>query len=124
MASTGLSPKTSFLYAFDGGTDWKTIHVRDTSKKSDLTDTIKGIKFSNIAWLPDDGFSIRAPNEAGKYDDSQTVSIYFHAIVQRKVKTKRYLRLTSLHGTLILGCSRWQNTAHFCVRGYQANSVC
>ena len=85
MASTELSPKASFLAYMlsDGGTDWKTIHVRDTSKKSDLTDTIKGIKFSNIAWLPDESgfFYSRYPqNEAGKYDDSQTVSIYFHAI--------------------------------------------
>lgn len=90
----------------DGGTDWKTIHVRDTSKKSDLTDIIKGIKFSNIAWLPDESgfFYSRYPqNEAGKYDDSQTVSIYFHAIGTAQSEDKKVLRLTiNLHGTLIL----------------------
>ena len=94
MASTELSPKASFLAYMlsDGGTDWKTIHVRDTSKKSDLTDTIKGIKFSNIAWLPDESgfFYSRYPqNEAGKYDDSQTVSIYFHAIGTAQSEDKK-----------------------------------
>ncbi|GFD84598.1 prolyl endopeptidase [Alteromonas sp. KUL150] len=85
MASTELSPKASYLAYMlsDGGTDWKTIHLRNTSNKSDLTDTIKGIKFSNIAWLPDESgfFYSRYPkNDAGEYDDSQTVAIYFHAI--------------------------------------------
>lgn len=94
MASTELSPKASFLAYMlsDGGTDWKTIHVRDTSKKSDLTDTIKGIKFSNIAWLPDESgfFYSRYPqNVAGKYDDSQTVSIYFHAIGTAQSEDKK-----------------------------------
>ena len=94
MASTELSPKASFLAYMlsDGGTDWKTIHVRDTSKKSDLTDTIKGTKFSNIAWLPDESgfFYSRYPqNEAGKYDDSQTVSIYFHAIGTAQSEDKK-----------------------------------
>ncbi|NKX31815.1 S9 family peptidase, partial [Alteromonadaceae bacterium A_SAG1] len=94
MASTELSPKASFLAYMlsDGGTDWKTIHVRDTSKKSDLTDTIKGNKFSNIAWLPDESgfFYSRYPqNEAGKYDDSQTVSIYFHAIGTAQSEDKK-----------------------------------
>jgi len=94
MASTELSPKASFLAYMlsDGGTDWKTIHVRDTSKKSDLTDIIKGIKFSNIAWLPDESgfFYSRYPqNEAGKYDDSQTVSIYFHAIGTAQSEDKK-----------------------------------
>ena len=94
MASTELSPKASFLAYMlsDGGTDWKTIHVRDTSKKSDLTDTIKGIKFTNIAWLPDESgfFYSRYPqNDAGKYDDSQTVSIYFHAIGTAQSEDKK-----------------------------------
>jgi len=85
MASTELSPKASYLAYMlsDGGTDWKTIHLRNTSNKSDLTDTIKGIKFSNIAWLPDESgfFYSRYPiNDAGEYDDSQTVAIYFHEV--------------------------------------------
>ena len=102
MASTELSPKASFLAYMlsDGGTDWKTIHVRDTSKKSDLTDTIKGIKFSNIAWLPDESgfFYSRYPqNEAGKYDDSQTVSIYFHAIGTAQSEDKKVFAFDNKH---------------------------
>ena len=85
MASTELSPKASYLAYMlsDGGTDWKTIHIRETSNKSDLTDVIKGVKFSNVAWLPDESgfFYSRYPEkDAGEFDDSQTVSIYFHAI--------------------------------------------
>ncbi|HBL21891.1 MAG TPA: S9 family peptidase, partial [Alteromonas mediterranea] len=36
MASTELSPKASYLAYMlsDGGTDWKTIHIRETSNKS------------------------------------------------------------------------------------------
>ncbi|WP_334020192.1 prolyl oligopeptidase family serine peptidase [Alteromonas sp. S015] len=94
MASTELSPKASYLAYMlsDGGTDWKTIHIRNTSSKSDLTDTIKGIKFTNIAWLPDESgfFYSRYPkNKAGKYDDSQTVSIYFHAIGTAQSEDKK-----------------------------------
>ena len=94
MASTELSPKASYLAYMlsDGGSDWKTIHIRNTSSKSDLTDTIKGIKFTNIAWLPDESgfFYSRYPqNEAGKYDDSQTVSIYFHAIGTAQSEDKK-----------------------------------
>lgn len=94
MASTELSPKASYLAYMlsDGGTDWKTIHIRNTSSKSDLTDTIKGIKFTNIAWLPDESgfFYSRYPqNDAGKYDDSQTVSIYFHAIGTAQSEDKK-----------------------------------
>jgi len=84
MASTELSPKASFLAYMlsDGGTDWKTIHVRDTSKKSDLTDTIKGDESGFF-------YSRYPQNEAGKYDDSQTVSIYFHAIGTAQSEDKK-----------------------------------
>ena len=85
MASSEVSPKASYLAYLlsDGGTDWKTIHVRDTKSKSDLIDVIEGVKFTNVAWLPDESgfYYSRYPlNEAGKYDDSQTVSIYFHKL--------------------------------------------
>jgi len=102
MASTELSPKASYLAYMlsDGGSDWKTIHIRNTSSKSDLTDTIKGIKFTNIAWLPDESgfFYSRYPqNEAGKYDDSQTVSIYFHAIGTAQSEDKKVFAFDNKH---------------------------
>ena len=94
MASTELSPKASYLAYMlsDGGTDWKTIHIRSTTNKSDLTDTVKGIKFSNIAWLPDESgfFYSRYPkNESGKYDDSKSVSIYFHTLGTAQSEDKK-----------------------------------
>ena len=85
MASSEVSPNASYLAYLlsDGGTDWKTIHIRDTKTKNDLSDVIDGVKFTNVAWLPDESgfFYSRYPlNAAGEYDDSQTVSIYFHEL--------------------------------------------
>jgi len=85
MASSEVSPNASYLAYLlsDGGTDWKTIHIRDTKTKIDLSDVIEGVKFTNVAWLPDESgfFYSRYPlNAAGEYDDSQTVSIYFHKL--------------------------------------------
>lgn len=85
MASSEVSPNASYLAYLlsDGGTDWKTIHIRDTKTKNDLSDVIEGVKFTNVAWLPDESgfFYSRYPlNAAGEYDDSQTVSIYFHEL--------------------------------------------
>ena len=85
MASSEVSPNASYLAYLlsDGGTDWKTIHIRDTKTKIDLSDVIEGVKFTNVAWLPDESgfFYSRYPlNAAGEYDDSQTVSIYFHEL--------------------------------------------
>ncbi|WP_235207818.1 MULTISPECIES: prolyl oligopeptidase family serine peptidase [unclassified Alteromonas] len=85
MASTEVSPQAGYLaYTLsDGGSDWKTVHVRDVSTKQDMNDIVSGVKFTNIAWLPDEtGFyySRYPQDENGEYDDSQTVSIYFHQL--------------------------------------------
>lgn len=56
MVLIELSFKVLFLVYmfFDGGIDWKIIYVCDISKKLDLIDIIKGIKFLNIVWLFDE----------------------------------------------------------------------
>ena len=36
-----------------GGSDWETIHVRDSSSGRDLSDQVRWVKFSNIAWTRD-----------------------------------------------------------------------
>ena len=85
MADFYISPKAKFLayHLSDGGTDWKTIHIRNTQTKTDLDDVIDGVKFTNTAWLPDEsGFYYsrypKAPD--GRWDDSASVSIYFHQL--------------------------------------------
>ncbi|WP_239059238.1 prolyl oligopeptidase family serine peptidase [Alteromonas hispanica] len=85
MASTEVSPKAGYLAYMlsDGGSDWSTIHVRDVNTKQDTNDFLSGVKFTNIAWLPDEtGFyySRYPKDENGEYDDSKTVSIYFHQL--------------------------------------------
>ncbi|WP_188762687.1 prolyl oligopeptidase family serine peptidase [Sandarakinorhabdus glacialis] len=53
----------------DGGTDWRTIKVRDVATGTDLTDTIEWAKFTGIAWTRDGGgfyysrFAAPAPGE-------------------------------------------------------------
>jgi len=37
----------------DGGSDWRTIKVRDVATGTDLEDEVRWVKFSPIAWLPD-----------------------------------------------------------------------
>ncbi|WP_231616081.1 prolyl oligopeptidase family serine peptidase [Novipirellula artificiosorum] len=37
----------------DGGSDWRTWRVRDVETGDDLPDTVRWVKFSGIAWMPD-----------------------------------------------------------------------
>lgn len=94
MASTEVSPKASYLAYMlsDGGTDWKTIHVRNIESKTDMTDVIEGVKFTGVSWLPDESgfyYSRYPKNAQGKYDDSQNVSIYFHQLGTLQADDKR-----------------------------------
>lgn len=85
MAGFEVSPKANYLAynLSDGGTDWKSIHIRNTNTKDDLSDVIEGVKFTNVAWLPDETgfFYSRYPQDSNqKWDDSKAVSIYFHKL--------------------------------------------
>lgn len=68
----------------DGGTDWRTIKVRDTATGQDLPDSIEWAKYTEIAWKADgSGFfyaRYAAPTASkftGKSDNHQ---IYFHRL--------------------------------------------
>jgi prolyl oligopeptidase len=37
----------------EGGSDWETLHVREVDTTKDLSDTVKWVRFSNIAWTKD-----------------------------------------------------------------------
>ncbi len=66
----------------DGGTDWDVWRIRNTATGVDEAELIRGTKFTGAAWLPDASgfFYSRYPKKAdGEYDDSQQVSVYFHA---------------------------------------------
>lgn len=85
MAGYEISPqanKVAYMTS-DGGSDWKTIHIRDIATGEDSKESLSGVKFTNISWLPDESgfFYSRYPkNAAGQWDDKQTVSIYFHQL--------------------------------------------
>ncbi|WP_310496152.1 prolyl oligopeptidase family serine peptidase [Sandarakinorhabdus sp.] len=73
------------LYAVqDGGTDWRTLKVRDVATGADLPDTIEWVKSSALAWKKDgSGFYYsRFPETNGpKYlAVSLNQKLYFHAL--------------------------------------------
>jgi len=77
---------TKLLYAIqDGGTDWRTLKVRDVASGQDLPDTIKWSKFSSLTWAHDgSGFFYArypAPKAGAMYQQaSRNQSIYFHRL--------------------------------------------
>ncbi|MFC4291049.1 prolyl oligopeptidase family protein [Sphingorhabdus arenilitoris] len=68
----------------DGGSDWRTIRVLDVVTGKVLTDEIKWAKFTNIAWVGNEGFlysRFAEPKEGEAFQElnfNQTV--YFHKI--------------------------------------------
>jgi len=57
IALSGFSPSSDGKYVAygqsEGGSDWSTYHIRDVDAASDLSDVIKWVKFSSIAWTKD-----------------------------------------------------------------------
>ncbi len=65
----------------DGGTDWKTWHIRNVDTGEDLADSINRCKFTGVSWSKNSGgfFYSRYPaGEDGRGDGSKTTSVYFH----------------------------------------------
>ncbi len=69
----------------DGGSDWRTIKVRDVATGKDLDDEVRWVKFSPIAWLPDGSgfFYCRYDHPAAGQELSETnyfQKLFFHRI--------------------------------------------
>ncbi|HEY6663449.1 MAG TPA: prolyl oligopeptidase family serine peptidase [Sphingomicrobium sp.] len=77
---------TKLLYSIqDGGTDWRTLKVRDVATGKDLADEVKWVKFSNLSWAKDgSGFyysRFPAPKSAGTYQSlNEHQNIYLHKL--------------------------------------------
>ena len=77
---------TKLLYAIqDGGTDWRTLKVRDVATGKDMADEVKWVKFSGLAWAKDgSGFyysRFPQPKSGGTYQSlNQNQQIYFHKL--------------------------------------------
>jgi prolyl oligopeptidase len=69
----------------DGGTDWRTIKVRNVATGADLPDTVEWAKFTGIAWLKDgSGFfysRFAAPAAGEKYQSTNlNQQLMFHGL--------------------------------------------
>lgn len=69
----------------EGGSDWRTVYVRDLKTGKDLDDELKWIKFSGMSWK-DDGFfysRYNEPEEGGELSAKND----FHQVYYHKVGT-------------------------------------
>jgi prolyl oligopeptidase len=77
---------TKLLYAIqDGGTDWRTLKVRDVAIGQDTADEVKWVKFSGLSWAKDgSGFyysRFPEPKAEGTYQSlNENHEIYFHKL--------------------------------------------
>ena len=75
-----------FLYAVqDGGSDWRTLKVIDVTSGAALSDEIKWVKFSGLAWKADgSGFfysRFPEPSKDGKFQSLNTnQAVWFHTL--------------------------------------------
>ncbi|MBL0925165.1 MAG: S9 family peptidase [Sphingomonadaceae bacterium] len=80
------SPNGKLLaYAIqDGGSDWRTIRVLDTTTGKNIGADIKWAKFTNIAWVGNEGFLYSRFAEPAKGQEFQALNenqtLYFHRI--------------------------------------------
>lgn len=85
LARINVSPNAEYVaYATsDAGSDWTKIKVRNIQSGADTSDVIEGVKFTEVAWLPNErGFyySRYPQNEDGTFNDSKPVGVYFHKL--------------------------------------------
>lgn len=88
LAATAPSPDGKYLaYALSrGGSDWQTLHVLDVATGKPLSDEVRWVKFSGIAWTNDGKgfFYSRYPEPpGGEKAISQAVvhqELYYHAL--------------------------------------------
>jgi prolyl oligopeptidase len=85
LGGYAISPDGRFVaYATaDGGSDWKTLRIRDVEHAADLPESLGLVKFTPLAWTPDArGFYYsRYPlADETRGDDSKQVSIWYHAL--------------------------------------------
>ena len=67
----------------DGGTDWRSWHVRDVATGRDLPDVLRFIKFAPVAWTADSRslYYARYPlHEDGTGDDTKQREVYRHKL--------------------------------------------
>ncbi|MEL6110923.1 MAG: S9 family peptidase, partial [Planctomycetota bacterium] len=77
---------TLIAYAIaDGGSDWRTWRVRDVASGKDTEDVVRWVKFSSVAWVPDNrGFFYSRYSEpvegAELTGTNENQRMYFHTL--------------------------------------------
>ena len=89
LAGTAVSDDgTMIAYGIaDGGSDWRTWKVRDVRTGKDLNDLVEWVKFSGVAWTPDNsGFfygRYQSPQEGEELlGTNENQQLFFHTIGQ------------------------------------------
>ncbi len=104
LAAYSVSPDGRYLAysTSDGGTDWKTIRIRDVVSATDLAETIEQIKFTSTAWGTDSrGFYYSrypAREDGHGGDDTRQVSIWYHALATPQ-ESDRFIYAVTNHLT-------------------------
>lgn len=87
LAQWVVSPEGSYVaYGIqDGGSDWRTWRVLDVETGDELTDELRWLKFTSVAWLPDEsGFFYSRYPEPQRGQEFQSLNlnqqVYFHAL--------------------------------------------
>ncbi|KAA5538762.1 S9 family peptidase [Roseiconus nitratireducens] len=87
LAGTAITDDGKYVaYALaDGGSDWRTWKVRDVASGKDTDDVVRWVKFSSVAWLPDNsGFFYSRYSEpvegAELTGTNENQRMYFHSL--------------------------------------------
>ena len=86
---------TRLLYSIqDGGTDWRTLKVRDVATGKDLADEVKWVKYSGLSWAKDgSGFyysRFPAPRAGEAYQSlNRGHAVYFHKLGTKQAADRR-----------------------------------
>ncbi len=115
----------------DGGSDWKTWHVRDVSTGNDLDGLIEGTKFTGVSWDRDSGgfYYSRYPwkegGAEGEADDSKQVKIYHHKIGEPQSSDEMAYEITD-HETRNPAAQLTEDGRYLIISvfdGYQSNGL-
>ncbi|RIU91932.1 prolyl oligopeptidase family serine peptidase [Oceanobacillus picturae] len=94
LSEDGTVAMTNYAISYSGqyisfatsthGSDWQEIHAIDVANNEKLEDHIQHVKFSSIAWSPDDsGFyysRFPGPGTVSPEDESNFNTVYFHKL--------------------------------------------
>ncbi|MGX5915509.1 prolyl oligopeptidase family serine peptidase [Aliidiomarina sp. Khilg15.8] len=103
LGRVDVSPGAKYLAygVSEAGSDWTELRIRDVASGRDLDDRLTGLKYTPVAWLPDESgfyYSRYPETAAGEADGQEPVIIYFHRLGTSQSNDRRILDL-SQYGT-------------------------